>query len=170
MWGLAKRWRWALGGGALLVVAGVVTAALWPSPAPTPYRPPTRARAYNALTFCLLTGPQGVANQSAAPVWSGVEAASRATSDQAEFLAASAPVETVSAVTPFVNSLVQQHCGVVIAVGPVEVASAQAVAAANTGIDFVLAGGGSAAANVSVVSDVSSGSVASAVEAYAKSN
>jgi hypothetical protein len=50
---------------------------------------------------------------------------------------------------------VQRHCGLIVAVGDVGVRTAQSVAAASTGTDFVLVGGGSSALAV-----VSAGSVA----------
>jgi hypothetical protein len=170
-WVSRWRWRWPLGGAALVVVAGVVAALVWSSGAssPGPYRPASRTRSYNAFTFCLLTGPEGVVGLSAAPVWAGVEAASNATSDRAQYLAATGSVETVGSVTPYANTLVQRQCGLVLAVGSVEVAVAQSVAAENKGTEFILCGGGVARANVRVVADVSSASVENAIEAYVSS-
>ncbi len=161
------RWRWVLGGGALVVVAGVVALLVWPSSAPAgPERPPLRARAYNALTICLLTGPQGIAGSTAVPVWAGVEAASNATSDQAEYLAAAGSPETVDSVIPYVNSLVQQRCGVIVVVGPIEVQAAQSVAAQNKSTTFIMVGGGEAESNVRVEKDISQTAVTNTIEAY----
>jgi basic membrane lipoprotein Med (substrate-binding protein (PBP1-ABC) superfamily) len=133
------------------------------------YDPPARARQYIAFSACLLTGPSGLADPSARAVWSGMESASSATRAKVTYLAAVGAAETVGSVTPFANSLVQQHCGLVLAVGAVEVQTAQSIAASNAGTDFVLVGGGSAARNVAVVragggSQVSA-RVASVVEA-----
>jgi hypothetical protein len=98
-----------------------------------------------------------------------MQTASSATSAKVTFLAAVGSVESAGSVTPFVNALVQRHCGLVLAVGDVEVQAAQVVAASNAGMRFVLVGGGSVAGNVAVVAggDPSSVSVrvASVVEA-----
>jgi basic membrane lipoprotein Med (substrate-binding protein (PBP1-ABC) superfamily) len=159
------RWRWVLAGGAFLVAVGVVAALLWPSGAPAgPYRPPLRVRSYNAFTICLLTGPQGIASATAAPVWAGVEEASNETSDQAQYLAAAGSPETVESVTPFVDSLVQQQCGVIVAVGPVEVLAAQSAAALNKSTKFILVGKGSTESNVRVESVTSKSATTAAIE------
>ena len=148
--GVSRRWWWAGAGAFVLAVAGILTAVLWPSPSSV-YDPPARARQYIAFSACLLTGPAGLADSSARAVWSGMESASSATRAKVTYLAAVGASETVGSVTPFANSLVQQHCGLVLAVGAVEVQTAQSVAAANTGVDFVLVGGGASAGNVAVV-------------------
>lgn len=172
MWGRLVRWRWWVGGVGLLVVAVVVVVAVWPSSGPAgPYRPAPRARVYNAATICLLTGPLGVTG-AAAPVWAGVEKASGATSDQAEFLAAVGSVETVGSVTPFVNTLVERQCTVIVAVGAVEVEAAGVAASGDAATRFLLVDGGSAAtaSNVSVVSGASANTVATAVESTLSKN
>ena len=123
---------------------------LWPSPRPVD-DPPARARQYVAFSACLLTGPDGLADAPAQAVWSGMQAASSATRAKVTYLAAVGAGETVGSITPFANSLIQQHCGLVLAVGDMEVRAAQSVAASNAGTDFVLVGGGSAAGNVALV-------------------
>ena len=166
MRGWLARYRWWAAGAALVVIGVVVAVAVWPSSAaPGPYRPAARARVYNSETICLLTGPAGVAG-AAAPVWAGVEKASNATNGQAGFLAATSSVETVGSVTPFVNTLVERQCGVIVAVGQVEVVSVVAVAPANAATRFVAVGGDmvEGMSNVRVVSETSANSVAAAVE------
>jgi basic membrane lipoprotein Med (substrate-binding protein (PBP1-ABC) superfamily) len=149
--GSGRGWWWGGAVALVLGVAGVVTAALWPSPESV-YDPPARARQYIAFSACLLTGPEGLADAAAQAVWSGMQAASSATRAKVTYLAAVGSDESVGSVTPFVNSLVQRHCRLILTVGDVEVRAAQAVAASNGGTDFVLVGGGSAAANVAVLS------------------
>lgn len=124
--------------------------AFWPS-SEASYNPPARSRQFIAFTACLLTGPLGVAGPDAKDAWAGVQAASKATSAQTQYLAAVGASETVGSVTPFANALVQQHCDLILAVGAVEVEVVQAVAAANPDMHFVLVAGGSAGANVAVV-------------------
>lgn len=167
MWGWIVKRRWPVGGAVVVVVGAVLAVVLWPSPSPAPYRPPARARVYKAFTICLLTGPQGVAGAEAAPVWAGVEKASVATDDQAQFLAATGSPETVGSVTPYVNTLVQQQCGLVVAVGAPEIAAVESVAAANRNVRFLVVGGGSSAVNVQVVGGSSADAVSSAVQSAA---
>ena len=98
-----------------------------------------------------------------------MQAASSVTRAKVTYLSVVGSAETVGSVTPFVNSLVQQHCGLVLAVGDVEVEAAQAVAASNEGTHFVLVGAGSGGSNVAVVApsdaDGISARVARVVEA-----
>lgn len=147
---VSPRWRWVATLIAVLAVAGILVAVLWPSSGSI-YDPPARARQYIAFSACLLTGPAGLTDAAAGPVWSGMQQASVSTRAKITHLAVVGAAETVGSVTPFANTLVQQHCGLVLAVGTVEVQAAQAVAASNTAVDFVLVGAGSAGGNVAVV-------------------
>lgn len=140
---------------------------LWPSPRSV-YDPPARARQYIAFSACLLTGPAGLADPSARAVWSGMQEASATTAAKVTYLAAVGASETVGSVTPFANSLVQQHCGLVLAVGAVEVQTAQAVAAATADINFVLVGGGAVGRNVAVVPAGDAAGVSSRVASVVK--
>jgi hypothetical protein len=166
---MARR-HWWYGGGAVLVTGVIVGVVAWPSPKVAPHDPPTRSRVYNAFTICLLTGPQGVAGGDAAPLWAGVREAANGADDQSQYLAAVASPETVGSVTPFANTLIQQRCGLVIAVGAVEVSTLESLAPGNPGTRFMVVGGGSASANMQVVADSSMASVAAAVEAAVPSN
>lgn len=166
MRGRSAQWFWWVGGAVVLVVAAVVAIAVWPSPKAAS-SPPPRARVYNAFTVCLLTGPQGIAAGEAAPVWAGVRQAADTLNDQAQYLAAVASPETVGSVTPFVNTLIQQRCGLVVAVGPAEVSAVEAVAPGSPHTRFMVVGGGSASSNVQVVADPATDAVAAAVRAAA---
>jgi basic membrane lipoprotein Med (substrate-binding protein (PBP1-ABC) superfamily) len=154
----------------VLAAVVIIAVVLWPSSGTGPARPPTRSRVYNAFTICLLTGPQGIAGAAAAPVWAGIQNAADAANDQSQYLAAVTSPETVGSVTAFANTLVQQKCGLVIAVGPVEVSTVESIAPADPGTRFMVVGGGSAAVNVQVVADSSTSSVTSAVQAAVAQN
>ncbi len=94
-----------------------------------------------------------------------MEAASAATNAQVSYV--SVPVgqaDTVGVATPLANSLVEQRCGVIVAVGATEVAAVQTVAAQHAAIGFVLVGGGSPASNVAVLPSTGVSSVASRVQ------
>jgi hypothetical protein len=159
----AGRWWWVVAAGGIAAAVGVGVWLAWPS-AKSAYDPPTRSRQYVAFTACLLTGPSGLSDAQASAVWKGMQTASSATRAQVTYLSAGAgQAETVGSVTPFANTLIQQHCGLILAVGAVEVKAAQAVAASNTGEHFVLVGGGTVAPNVTVVPSVGVASVSSRV-------
>lgn len=156
--------RWRVAAVAAAALAGGITWWVWPSGEQS-YDPPTHTRQYSSFTVCLLTGPAGLADPQVRAVWSGLEAASSATNAQVSYV--SVPVgqaDTVGVATPLANSLVQQRCGVIVAVGASEVATVQAVAAQHAAIGFVLVGGGSPAANVAVLPLVGVSSVASRVQ------
>ena len=158
------RRRWFVAAGGLFVVAVVVIVLVWPSSQGNgAYRPPTRARVYKSTTVCLLTGPQGVAGKDAASVWAGVQNAAGAANDQSEYLAAAVPTETVGSVTPFVNTLVNQHCDLIVATGSVEDSAVESIAANEPTVRFLLISGTSSSANVKIVSDSSASTVSAAV-------
>lgn len=163
-----RRW-WAAISGVLVVAVGVAVWQLWPS-GRAAYDPPARTRQYVSFTACLLTGPAGLADPAARVVWSGMESASTATRAQVSYLSApTGAAGTVGSVTPIANSLVQQRCGVIVAVGAVEVATVQSIAAARPSGRFVLVGGGSATGNVVVLPVPGIVSVTSRVDAVVRS-
>lgn len=122
--------------------AGVGLAA---SGAPLPWSsggrvlPPTRARAYENLNACLLTGSKGLADPSAAQAWAGMEDASRATSARVSYLAVTGPA-TAAQAGPFAGSLLAGGCKVVVASGGPERAAALAEAPRFTAVRFVVVG------------------------------
>lgn len=158
-----RRWWWLAASIAVALAGGIVWLA-WPS-GRLVYDPPARSHQYIAFTACLLTGPAGLDDPQARAVWSGLKAASSTTNAQVTYL--SVPVgqaDTVGVATPLANSLVQQHCGVIVAVGAAEVATVQAVAAQHEGMRFVLVGDGSPAGNVAVLPPTGVSSVSARVQ------
>jgi basic membrane lipoprotein Med (substrate-binding protein (PBP1-ABC) superfamily) len=131
-----------------------------------------RARQYLSFTACLLTGPGGLADAPVKPAWAGMRDASLATHAQVEYL----PVldgSTESAALPYLASLVQRHCRVVVAVGQAQVAAVDARSAKYPAVRFVVVGGHASGQNVTVadgtaatvrssVSSVITGAVAAA--------
>lgn len=160
---IGRHW-WSAAAAVVAVLAGGITWLVWPAGKQT-YDPPERSRQYIAFTACLLTGPAGLGDPQARAVWSGLEAASSVTNAQVSYL--SVPVgqpDTVGVATPLANSLVQQRCGVIVAVGASEVGAVQVIAAQHTGMRFVLVGGGNAASNVAVVPQAGVSSLSSRVQ------
>ena len=139
---LRRWWFWA---GAGVVLVALVSWVVWPRSTPAP-----RARPYLAYTACLLTDAQGVAGADAVPVWAGMQDASLATHAKVEYL----PVlgeDTVANARPYLASLLQRQCAMVIAVGTAEVGAVRADASAHPQVRFVSVGGGSGGGNVTVV-------------------
>ena len=127
---------WAVA--AAVAVAGCVAVALVvtaPGPRATP---PTRARQYLAFTACLLTDSDGVAGSPAAQVWAGMQDASLTTHAKAEYL----PVygTTAAEAQPYLASLIQRRCGMVLAVGTAPVSAVTADAGRYPQVRFVAIG------------------------------
>ena len=169
------RGRWVLLGlGTAVAGAGIGLAV---SGAPLPWSPggrvlpPARARVYESVDACLLTGPQGLADPVASQVWAGMQDASLKTHAEVSYLAVSGPATKANAL-PFLGSLLVEHCAVVVASGSAEQAAALADAAKFPAVRFVMAGaaddgpvGGSNVSAVSAGSAGSSGGLRGAVEA-----
>jgi hypothetical protein len=133
------------------VVVGVVALVVWWPSGGNDELPPPRARVYADFSACLLTGEQGLASPGAAPVWAGLQDASADTATKVSYLAAAGPA-TDANYLPYVNSLVQRRCDVIVTMGQPGTAVALAQAPAHPGIRFVAVGGsGNPAANVSPV-------------------
>lgn len=128
-----------------VVVAGLVTWALWPDPEP-------RQREYLDATACLLTDDQGIAGPQASPVWTTMNAASATSLVRVQYLKVSGPQTAGNAAT-YLNSLAGGRCGVVIATGTAPVAAVAETAKTFPAVRFVAVGGGTPSDNVQVVAD-----------------
>lgn len=153
---LAPKWRAAL----VAVLAAVVAACVWlalPAPSDEP-----RARQYLAFKACLLTDSHGIAGKEAAPVWEGMRRASLKTHAKIQYLAVPDPA-TVANARPYLASLVQRDCGVIIAAGDLATDTVTANARSFTKAHFVVLGKAGTAANVRAVA-TSGAPVPAAVE------
>ncbi|TML21546.1 MAG: BMP family ABC transporter substrate-binding protein [Actinobacteria bacterium] len=137
-----RRW-WIWGAAAAVVVAGLVTWLVWPAPA----QPPPRARVYLEYTACLLTDQHGVAGSPARSVWDGMEDASLATHAQVQYDAVMGE-QSLGNALPYLSSMVDRRCGVVLAVGAAPTAAVGAVAAKYPGVRFVVVDGTATGGNV----------------------
>ena len=165
--------RWVLLG--LCVAAAGAGVGLAVSGAPLPWShggrvalPPARARVYEDVDACLLTGARGLSDPVAAQAWAGMEDASRATSARVSYLAVTGPA-TEAAAVPFTGSLLVRGCKVIVASGPTQRAAVLSVAGRYTSVRFVVDGAAAGSPpNVTALPFTPSGlrnSVASAVEA-----
>jgi basic membrane lipoprotein Med (substrate-binding protein (PBP1-ABC) superfamily) len=101
----------------------------------------SRARQYTAFDACLLTDAHGVVGADAAAVWAGMEDASLATHAKVSWAQVYGPATVANAV-PYVNTLVQGRCDLVLAVGPEQTAAVEQVAQTAPHVRFVVVGGG----------------------------
>jgi basic membrane lipoprotein Med (substrate-binding protein (PBP1-ABC) superfamily) len=103
---------------------------------------------YKDFDACLLTGTGGIrAGSPAAPVWKGMQDASAETLVRVSYLEVIGE-QTKQNALPFLNSLVQRQCDVVLAVGAAQVDAAEAEAKHHPEVRFVVVGGEAVAANV----------------------
>jgi basic membrane lipoprotein Med (substrate-binding protein (PBP1-ABC) superfamily) len=144
-----------------LATAGILAAgvALWIALAPAGQKP--RARQYLSFKACLLTDAQGVAGKEAAPVWAGMEKASLKTRAKVQYLPAFGPATTANT-QPYLRSLTQERCNVIVAVGAGPVAAAAAEAPENPKINFVIVAGNATGHNVTAL-NASSDQISAAV-------
>ena len=131
-----------IGWKAIACALGAVGLALavwlaWPRTSPVDAAAPTRQ--YLDTSACLLTVAAGVTGDPQAAVWQGMEDASLATHVRAEYLAVRGPGTEANAL-PYLASLLQRRCGVVLAVGPAQVAAAAAEAGRFPRVRFIAIG------------------------------
>lgn len=154
MRGWFRRFWWVLAGVAVLAGTGI---AVWLANSGR-HLPPSRARQYTAFNACLLTDSHGVSGPDAAPVWAGMQSASEKTSGKVSFLAVEG-TDSVANAVPYVNTLVQRRCDLVLAAGTTEVAAAQDGSKQFSHVHFVLVGSGSSGGNVTFVPNHSTAQV-----------
>jgi hypothetical protein len=155
-----RRYRWWIAGCGVVVVGLALTVVLWPSGW---HLPPSRARVYTDASACLLTDAAGVASSQAAPVWSGMESASVRTRAKVSYLAVAGEDSAANAV-PYLDTLVQRRCGLVIAVGASEVGAVRRQASAYPGTRFAVIGAGTGG-NVTAVAVTGANAVSAQVDA-----
>lgn len=136
---------------ALVAVLTLTTSTHHQRTVPAVYSPPVRARVYTSFTACLLTGPDGVADGKAAPVWAGMQAASASTHAMASYLALQGAQTTANA-EAYIDALSMRGCSLILTSGalPGEGAVARAAALPNSRFITVGAPAGKAA-NITAV-------------------
>jgi basic membrane lipoprotein Med (substrate-binding protein (PBP1-ABC) superfamily) len=143
----------ALAAGTLVVCAALMVAGalLFRDGDTRPPVPDTRARHYTEVDACLLTDGKGItAGTAAAQVWQGMQDASLKTHARVSYAQVTGK-QTTGHALPFLNSLLQRSCEVVLATGRAEVAATAQAAPRQGKVDFVLVGGGHEGGNVTVL-------------------
>lgn len=147
-------------------VGGVAVAllvwSLWPSAPSAPGA--ERVRQYSDVRACLLTGPDGVAGPVAAAAWAGMRGASASSRAMVSYLPVPGPASTRAAV-PYLASLVQRQCSVIVAVGRPQVAAAASQAARYGRVRFIVITPGRAGPGVVLVPSTPAARVHAAVQA-----
>lgn len=144
------------------VAIGLVVWLFWPSAPPVPGA--DRVRQYTNVRACLLTGAGGVADPVAAAAWAGLRGASASSLAMVSYLPVPGPASKAAAV-PYLASLVQRQCSVIIAVGSAQVAAATSQAARYRRVRFIVITPGRAGPGVVGISSTPPAQVRAAVSA-----
>lgn len=144
------------------VVIGLVVWLFWPSGPSVPGA--DRVRQYTNVRACLLTGAGGVTDPVAAAAWAGLQGASGSSRVMVSYLPVPSPATRAAAV-PYLASLVQRQCSVIVAVGPAQVAAATSQAARYGHIHFIVITPGQAGSGVVRVPSTPTAQVHAAVQA-----
>jgi basic membrane lipoprotein Med (substrate-binding protein (PBP1-ABC) superfamily) len=126
----------------------VICAIVWVVLASTGPKP--RVREYLAFKACLLTDAQGVTGKQAAPVWAGMERASLKTRAKIQYLPAFGPSTTANT-QPYLRTLTQQRCNIIVAVGAGPVTAAIAESPKNPRTKFVIVAANATSHNVTAL-------------------
>jgi basic membrane lipoprotein Med (substrate-binding protein (PBP1-ABC) superfamily) len=145
-----------------LIAVGAVWLS-WPSGSAIPGA--SRVRHYDVTArACLLTGSTGLTDPLAAAAWAGLQGASTATSALVSYLPVPAPATGGSA-KPYLASLVQRQCGVIVAVGSAQVAAVRSAAASFGQVRFIAVTASSAGTAVTRIAPAPAAQVHLAVQA-----
>ena len=152
-----------IAGGGLAVLA--VSTAIWMAWPASPGTPGAgRVRQYLTFSACLLTGARGISGGDAAAAWSGMQQASLTTHAMVSYLPVFGPATRATA-APYLASLAQRHCRVIVAVGPAQVSAVAASSAQFRDIQFIVVAGRASGANVRHVAGHSAVTIRAAVSA-----
>ncbi|HUN30605.1 MAG TPA: hypothetical protein VMU95_01195 [Trebonia sp.] len=157
-----RRWL-AAGAAGLLAIALAAGAVALLAGRSSPPQVPTRASQYTATTACLLTDSHGISAAPASTVWAGMEDASAATHAKATYLTVNGP-DTAANAIPYANSLIEERCDVVLAVGTPQAGALTQIAIRNPRTSFVIVGNNAVSATANLKTISISGDTRSQVE------
>lgn len=145
-----------------VVVVGLVVWLAWPSAPSIPGA--ERVRHYTNVRACMLTGADGLSGPVAAAAWAGMQGASSSSKAMVSYLPVPGPASKAAAV-PYVASLVQRQCTVIVAVGQAQVAAATSQAARYRRVRFIVITPGRAGPGVVRIPSAPAAQVQAAVQA-----
>ncbi|GIH08569.1 hypothetical protein Rhe02_66360 [Rhizocola hellebori] len=137
-------WSWG-GIAGLAVILAVVAWIAWPPPT-TPE--PSRAREYRDFDMCILTDSNGIAAKPASAAWAALQEVSKRHSVRLSYLTVSGE-QTEANAKQFLNTQVQQRCGIIVAVGQTQAAAADSLKASYPKVTFLSVTSDSDAAGIS---------------------
>lgn len=149
---------------AACLIAGITTLLAWPANPSPAAAGEDRSRQYADVRACMLTGASGVSDPLAAAAWAGMQGASNSTRAMISYLPVPEPATPGSA-RPYVATLVQRQCGVILAVGQAQTAAARSEAAAFSRVHFIVVAAGPAGPPVVSISPQPAAAVRTAVQA-----
>ena len=141
-----RRWQAAGAAGLLAIALAAAVALLARGNSP---QVPARASQYTASTACLLTDSHGINAAPASIVWAGMEDAAMTTHAKATYLTVNGP-DTAANAIPYANSLIEQRCDVVLAVGSSQTSALTQIATRNPTTSFVIVGNATAFATANL--------------------
>ncbi|MER7726521.1 BMP family ABC transporter substrate-binding protein [Streptomyces sp. NPDC096323] len=134
-----RRGAWAAGG-ALLAVCALVAVWVFSGEDEAAGPPDARARQYQDVDACLLTGEDGIkAGTPAAAAWKGMEAASGDTRVRVTHVPVMGEQSAANAL-PHLNGLIQRDCEVVLATGRAQTQTVRKAAGSHPQVRFVVVG------------------------------
>ena len=149
-------------GAAVVLAACLLGWLVRPSPSHIPGA--VSVRQYLDVKACLLTGSGGVSDGSAAAAWAGLRDASLATKAMVSYQPVIGPA-TGSAALPYLASLAQRQCRVIVAVDTGPVAAAVSDAARFGQIRFLVIAARRSSANVTAIPPAPAAQLRTAVRA-----
>ena len=141
--------HWVAAGAAGLLAIALAAAAVVLLARGNSAQVPARASQYTASTTCLLTNSHGISAAPASTVWAGIEDASTATHAKATYLTVNGP-DTAANAIPYANSLIEERCNVVLAVGTPQTGALIQIASRNPRTSFVIVGNSTAFATANL--------------------
>ena len=130
--GMSTTWRAISASLVMMTLIGLIALFFIPSESEP------RARQYTDFKSCLLTDHKGISEKPASLVWDGMQHASLKTLSKVQYLT-NTEVKSTNAF-PYIGTLIQTHCNLIIAVGKSQTAAVESTARSHPRVRFVVVG------------------------------
>jgi basic membrane lipoprotein Med (substrate-binding protein (PBP1-ABC) superfamily) len=150
--GSTARRHWRLITAILILVGAAITVITIAVHSDKPDRqlPPTRAREYTNFQACLLTGEQGPTDPLVQPIWAGLQEASQQTHAKVSYLAVAGP-NTVGNTLPYLTTLIQRQCNLILAAGTTQTDAIKQIAQQHPQTQFAITGTSNKTPNITTI-------------------